>query len=98
MNLVFDTEKKELVRMTVDENSTFDQIDDALHHHEKPYYHWCSRGIGENPDDRHEWREERERLYKLWYEKCPYRTVADPAAVKGSTLIQRLVRLARKGK
>lgn len=95
MNKIFDPKVGDIIECRVDENSTFVQINDALYFHEKPFYAYCAKGAGENPEEREEWRAERERLYALWQDKCPYKPVIDPCAIKGTRVMLRCVQIFR---
>ena len=91
MNKVFDPVAKAIVERHVDESSTFWDINEALYHHEQPFYRYCASGGGSNPDERADWRAERDRLYSLWVEKSPYAPAVDPCAIKGTGLMLRCI-------
>jgi hypothetical protein len=90
MNLVYDPVQGAMVRKWVHSGSPFNEVDDALHFHERRYYSAISRNSNDYPAEDQEWVNERARLNALWQEKCPYKADVDPCSIKGAGLLQRI--------
>ncbi len=91
MSKVYCPLQKKLIEKYVDETSPFSEIDDAMYWHERPYYRYATTGGGSNPNERPEWRRERERLLKLWLTKYPHTLDIDPCAIKGTSFVRKVV-------
>lgn len=90
MNKVYCPTEGRLIDKHVDEMSCFADVDDALYYHEQPFYSYCASGGGSNPDERWEWRLERERLTRLWHKLHPATPEVDICAVKGTSFFRKI--------
>ena len=56
----------------ITEQSTWEDVDEALYQFEHPFYRYCASGAGCDPSIEYPgWASERERLTRLWLDKHP---------------------------
>ena len=75
----------------ITEQSTWEDVDEALYQFEHPFYRYCASGAGCDPSIEYpEWTSERERLTRLWLDKHPGPT---PVEEKPTKLFDKLLSL-----